>query len=478
MPLSRPALTMSATDWLLRLLLAFAPARIPRTDVIQVDAGAVLTALGVTSIAMLLFGVIPALLAARSDVASTLRLDSRSGKDSKAKRRVRHVLVAAQTTLALVMLAGGALLARSLARLEHIDLGYQPEHLSFLSASWPSKQYDSVSKIIPLGEDLVRRWRSIPGVVAVTPTIIPPLLGPSVFVSRFDLEGQTATEKAANAYVPVEAGNDEYFKTFELPIVRGRGFTDADREKSQQVVVVSEALAKRYWPNQDPIGKRVHYWSGLDTTAVRTVVGVARDARIRSLREPTLEAYIPWRQADFWQFGFAIRTSGTLVSVLPAIRRELRAVEPQLSLWYAKPMDQLLAQPLAQPRMSAMLMTSFGGAALLLAAIGLYGLMASIVREQTREMGVRMALGAEPARLRRDVLRHALMVTGAGAVVGVVAAIGASGVMTKLLYEVSPTDPVALLAACGVLLVVVLIAAYVPARRATKIDPALALRAD
>jgi putative ABC transport system permease protein len=191
-----------------------------------------------------------------------------------------------------------------------------------------------------------------------------------------------------------------------------------------------------------------------------------------------LEAYIPWRQADFWQFNFAIRTKGSLASVLPAIRRDLKAVEPLLALWYAKPMDDLLAQPLAQPRMSAMLMSAFGVTALALAALGLYGLMASIVREQTREIGIRMALGAEPERLRRDVLLHALAVTGIGAAVGLVAALAGSRLLATLLYQVSPTDPVALVSACGVLFAVIIAAAYFPARAATKVDPALALRAD
>jgi predicted permease len=463
---------------LLRTLLVLAPAQLPRIDTIHIDGAAVLTALGITGLAVLIFGVAPALLAARGDVASTLRLDVRSGNDSRARRRVRHLLVAAQTTLALVMLAGAALLARSLARLESIDLGYENAHLAFLSVSWPSKQYDSTSKLIALGEDILQRWRSIPGVVAATPTVIPPLLGPSVFIGRFELEGQSAAEKGADPYVPMESGDAEYFKTLGLPIVRGRGFTDADRETSEQVVVISEALAKRFWPNENPIGKRVHYWAGLDTASNRTVVGVARDARIRSLREPVLEAYVPWRQANFWQFNFAIRTTGPLASVLPALKRELHAVEPQLSMWDAKSMDEFLAKPLAQPRMSALLMVAFGGAALLLAAIGLSGLMASIVREQTREIGIRMALGAEPERLRREVLQHALAVTGAGAVVGVVAALVASRLVAKLLYEVSPTDPVSLVTASAVLLVVVLVAAYVPARWATKVDPASALRAD
>ena len=164
--------------------------------------------------------------------------------------------------------------------------------------------------------------------------------------------------------------------------------------------------------------------------------------------------------------------------MLPALRRELRAVDPRLALWYAKPMDELLAKPLAQPRLSTFLMSAFGAAALLLAAIGLYGLMSSVVRERTREIGIRMALGAAPERVRRDVIGQALIITGAGAGVGLVAALATSRLLTTLLFEVSPTDPLALVGACAILFVVVLIAAYVPARWATRIDPASALRAD
>jgi predicted lysophospholipase L1 biosynthesis ABC-type transport system permease subunit len=211
---------------------------------------------------------------------------------------------------------------------------------------------------------------------------------------------------------------------------------------------------------------------------MRTVIGVAGDAHLRTMRETTPAVYLPWRQTNFWQFNLAIRTSGTLGSVLPALRRELRAVDPQLALWYTKSMDDLLAAPLAQARMSALLMAAFGAAALLLAAIGLYGLMASVVREQTREIGIRMALGAAPERLRRAVLRQALLIAGAGAIVGVIVTLAASRLLASVLFHVSPADPVALVGSCTVLLMVVVIAAYVPAGWATKVDPASALRAD
>ena len=462
---------------LVQLLVFAAPTRLPRLDVIQLSGTPVWIGIGVTIVAVLLFGVVPSLVAARADVASALRSDARSGRDSTSRRRFRHLLVAAQTTLALVMLSGAALLARSLARLESIDLGYQSDRLTQLSVSWPSKKYDSVQKYYPIGEEILRRWRSIPGVVALTPTLIPPLVGDNVFLSRFDKEGQSASEIATNPFLPEMSGDKDYFRTFGTRLLSGRAFTDEDRENAAPVAIVSEMVAKRMWPGENPIGKRIHYLLP-DSVPWRTVIGVAEDSHIRTLRTPSPIVYVPWRQMDFWQFGLAVRTRGDFATVAPAMRRELTTIDPLLRLWYVHPTDELLAGPLAQPRISAYLMSVFGIAALLLAAIGLYGLMASLVRERTREIGIRMALGAAPERLRREVLVHALQVTGAGAVVGIVAALATSKLLTAMLFELSPTDPLALAAACGVLLVVIVIAAYGPARRATKIDPAIALRAD
>src|SRR5262249_50294847 len=205
------------------------------------------------------------------------------------------------------------------------------------------------------------------------------------------------------------------------------------------VAIVSEMAAKRLWPREDPIGKRIHYLS--DSSAWRTVIGVVGDARIRALRTTAPIIYVPWRQMDFWQFNFAVRTRGDITSILAAMRRELGDVDPQMKLWYVHPMDELLGAPLAQPRMSALLMSVFAVAALLLAAIGLYGLMASLVRERTREIGIRMALGAAPERLRRDVLVQALTVSGAGALVGLVAAFGTSRLLSASLFQASPHHP-------------------------------------
>ncbi len=462
---------------LVKILVVAAPARLPRLDEIQLESAPIVLAIAVTVATVLLFGVVPSLIAARTDVAATLRLDSRSGGDSTSRRRFRHVVVGAQTALAMVMLAAGALLARSLARLQSIDLGYTPDHLTQLATSWPSKKYDSVSKYYPLGEDILRRWRSIPGVVSVTPVLIPLLVGDNVFLGRFDKEGQTAAEIATNPIFPEMTGDKDYFRTFGTRLLAGRTFSDADREDAAPVAIVSEMVAKRMWPGEDPIGKRVHYLLP-DSVPWRTVIGVAEDAHLRTLKTASPMVYIPWRQLDFWQFNLAMRTRGEIGPLLPALRRELAAVDPQLKLWYIHPTDELLSVPLTQPRLTAFLMSIFGLAALVLAAIGVYGTMSSLVGERTRELGIRMALGAAPERLRRDVLTQALKVTGVGVVLGVVAALLTSRLLSAILFEVSPTDPAALATACAVLLIVILIAAYAPARRATRIDPAIALRAD
>lgn len=467
---------------LIRILLAYAPPQLPRTDVIGLAGTPVFMALAVTVLAVFAFGVVPAFVASHGQLASPLRFDSRSGTETRARRQVRNALVASQVALALVMLAGAGLLGRSLDRLQHIRLGYTSERLSILTMSFPSGLFQdstgafSEAKARVLGEQLSSALRAVPGVVALTPVVIPPFLGANVFVDRLDKEGQTPQEAAANALVPLEAGGAEYFRTFGIPIRAGRAFTDADRETAPPVAVVSEAIARRLWPNENPIGKRIRYWSR-DSTAWRTVIGVAGDIRYRSLRESAPAVYLPWRQG-FWQGGFAIRTAGDLSALLPAIRRATHEVNPQVTLWDARTMEDLLAKPLAQPRLSAFLLGGFAFVSMLLAAIGLYGVMSSTVRGNMRELGVRAALGASPERLRRGVLAHALTVTGAGAAAGLVVALPSSRLLAKLLFEVSPADPIAMLGSAALLLVVALIAAYMPARHATRVDPVQALRSD
>ncbi|HEX3867164.1 MAG TPA: ABC transporter permease, partial [Gemmatimonadaceae bacterium] len=373
---------------LLRALAVIAPAGLPRLDDLQLSGAPVIAAIIVSSLAVLLFGVGPALFSARSNLASPLRLDSRSGNETRRRRGVRQTLVASQVALAMIMLGGAALLARSLEHLERQDTGYVSDHLSVFYYTWNARRYDSAYKMVDLAARVATRLETIPGVVAATPLVVPPMMGNSVWQVRFDFDGQTDAEAAGNPAVPVEIPGPRFFKTFGISVVRGRAFDDNDRATSPLVAMVSQSAARKLWPGQDPIGKKIRMHGATDDGIVggngwRTVVGVAHDANLRTIREAAAMVYLPSRQG-YWQGSFAIRSTVDLAALIPALKAAGHDVDPDLGLWHPQTMDQILAGPLSQPRLGALLMSSFGLVALLLAAIGLYGVMASLVRDQMR----------------------------------------------------------------------------------------------
>ena len=466
---------------LIRALVVLAPARLPRLDEIQLSPAPLGIAVMLCAIAVLIFGIAPAIFSARS-ISTSLRIDSRTGGETRRRRIARQALVSSQIALAMVLLGGAALLVRSLARLETQDTGFVSDHLSVFGYSIDFRKYASWPQTLPLGDAVVRRIGSIPGVVAATQIVVPPLLGNGVWQVRFAPEGQSVVDSARFPVMPAEMGGPEFFKTFGVRIVRGRAFTSDDRATAPLVAIVSESAAHRLWPGQDPIGKRIQIPGATAASIVggdqwRTVVGVAHDTHLRTFRESSPMVYLPSLQG-FWQGFVAIRSTVALDRLLPALRAAAHDVDPQLELQNPRTMDQILAQPLAQPRLSTLLMSGFGVMALLLAGIGLFGVMASVVRDQTREFGIRIALGATPSQVRRQVLIGASYMAGIGVLAGFVVALGTSRLLSSLLFRVSPADPVALGAACAVLLGVATLAAYLPARRATAIDPVQALRAD
>src|SRR5438477_440728 len=470
-----------------------APAGLPRLDMIRIAPAPLAIAGAATVLAVLLFGWLPVVSTVRCDLSSQLHADARSGPEGRRLRAVRRALVASQIALALVLLSGAGLLVRSFARLSGLDMGFATSHLSVLEVSMPwdkwvascggePPQADSAATnrfrkcmdgwSFQFHDQMVTGFRAIPGVEKTSPVAVPPFLGSNVFMTRLMAAGQSEGESSANPWVGQDFVGPEYFEAMGLPILRGRGFTDADREGSPNVAVVTQSIAKRFWPGQDPIGKRVRQAAG---SPVITVVGLVGAIDFREHRQDTPLIIRPYRQG-FAQGSLVVRTRAELGAVLPAIRRAVQAVTPDAALVDARTMDDVIAPQLVQPRLNALLLSAFGFAALLLAAIGLYGIMASAVSQQTRELGVRLALGATPDRLRAMILRQALTVAAAGALAGLLGALAGSRLLTTMLFEVSPTDPVALLGACGLLLAVALLAAYVPARRATKVDPMVALR--
>ncbi|MGH7619563.1 MAG: ADOP family duplicated permease [Gemmatimonadaceae bacterium] len=466
-------------EMLMRVFVASAPPGVPRLDDVEFNGAPVATAIGISVLAVLCFGVVPTLFAARAAVGSPLRGDARAGRETTSRRAARQTLVAAQVALAMITLGGAALLARSLARLEHLDAGYVSDHLSILSFTWNAASNAPPEQVVALGDRLVSAIARIPGVSAATPIMNPPLEGEGIWQVRPMKDGQTVTEATANPAVPAEIAGADFFKTFGVQIVRGRAFTNDDRGNAPLVAIMSESAARMYWPGENPIGKRIRFAGGKGNLVGgdnwRTVVGIARDANLRDVHHASAMVYFPMSQF-IWQGYAAIRTTSELAPLVPALRTTAKEADSHIMLSSAHTMDQLLSVPLSQPRLGALLMSSFGGVALLLAAIGLYGVMSALVRDQTREIGIRVALGAPPASVRDNVLRRAMGVTLAGAGIGFAAVLVLSRFLVAVLFQVSPTDPESLAGAAALLLVVSGAAAYVPARRAMCLDPLSAIR--
>jgi putative ABC transport system permease protein len=462
----------------LRVLLFLAPSQLPRTDVIRVGGMSLGVAIGTSILALLVFGLVPALSAARTDPNDALRSDSRAG-GGPAQRRARQWLVSSQVALALVMLAGALLLGRSLAHLQSLDLGYVPEHVTLLRFTGPQSDYSTPERTVHLVDDLLARIDGVPGVIAATTVESPPFKGQSLFITKMSRAELTGAELEAAPYIPFEIADVDYFRTFQIPIIRGRGFRVTDSKGRAPVVVVSEALARRLWPGEDAVGKRMR--SAYDSLHTNfTVVGVAHDTHFRELRQSAPVIYWPRAQQEYaaWWGYIAVRSSGEIASVLPSIQRAVAEGYPRITVVRAETMNHLLDAPLAQPRMSTFLLLAFGVVALMLAAIGLYGVMSSAVRQRTREIGIRVALGATAGRVRGAVIREAMVVVGAGSLVGLVATVASTRLLRTQLFGVSPIDPLSLATACALLITVGLAAAYFPARYATRIDPARALRSD
>jgi predicted permease len=463
----------------LGLVGAAAPPQVPRIDALGSMVAPLVAAAGITLFALLVFGVLPSFVASRIQSYTVLRSDSRSGTEGRSLRRARQWLVAVQIALAIIVLNGAGLLVRTLAHLESADLGYHADHLAILGFTATRDALpDSVTRV-EVGEQLFRHLAATPGVVSVTPMLSEPFIGQSLFILKLAPADQPAAERAQHPFVPFEFVGPDYFRTLAIPILRGRSFSASDRPGAERVVVVNETLARHLWPNEDPIGKRLVQVTGHVGDAAFTVVGIASDTRFRELKNVGPVAYFAWDQvgADFPDF-VAVRTTRPLATVLPALRSASHDVNPAIVLWKAQTMDQLLDAPLAQPRLSALLLSGFSLVALLLSAIGLYGVMSAGVRRQTHEIGVRMALGALPSVIRRLVFRQVSGLVGVGVIAGLAGALAVSRTLRSLLFEVSPVDPLTLAGVCVVLLAVATLAGYIPARRAARIDPVAALRAE
>src|SRR2546422_352399 len=458
-----------------RSFVALAPPGLPRLDEIHVNATALAGAIAITGVAMLLFGLAPAVLTSSVEPQQALRSDARQS-GSRRSRLATEALVAGQVALALVVLSAAGLIARSLIELERAELSLEPSHLLIGDLTLRYDQFDTAAKQRALLERLLSQVRAIPGVRAASPVVAVPFSGSRGWEGKPAAEGQSKEETDANPMLNMEVVTPDYFATLGIPVRRGRVFTDADREGAPSVVVLSESAARHYWGSADPIGKRLRMGENFERTA--TVVGVAPDPRYRALRDARASISHPPRQSFFpyMPMKLAIRTSSPPAELVPAIRRVIAETEPGVALASAAPFGTYLEGPLAQPRLNALLLGVFAGSAVALAAVGLFGAMATMVRQRTRELGVRMALGATARDLRRMVMGRGLAVASVGSALGLLGALLANRLLVTLLYGVTPTDLATLTAVTGFLIGIAALASFAPAQSSTRIDAVVALR--
>ncbi len=474
--LAAAAVGLGLARWGLETVVTLVPEGLPRPESIRIDVAVVAFTTGVAFVSAALAGVVPALTASRLDLVGCLRAGGRGTTGASA--RGRRLLVAAQVALAVTVVAAAGLLARSVQRLQAVDLGLAADRLVLAELDLPRERYADTTLRRTFHDEVVARVGAAPGIESVTPLNVQPFAGATGWdVPRFTAEGQTVDQVALNPSLNFEAVYTPYFSTLGVVIVRGREFTSADRDGAPRVAIVSDALAAATWPGQDPIGKRLKF-GGLDSrNEWLTVVGVAGTTRYRELATPRPTLYVPVEQLFISGGRLAIRTAAAPELVARVVGEAVRATDPTVRVTRVAPYAEYLRMPLAWPRFNALLLSIFAVAALLLSAIGLYGVMAASVRQRQSEIGVRLALGATAGDVRRLVLGEGVRLAVAGAIAGLVLAFAATRALHGLLFETEPLDPVSLGTAALVLVGAAVVATWLPARRAMRVDPIEVLRA-
>jgi putative ABC transport system permease protein len=471
-------LGLALATWGVGALKAMRPGNIPRLNEITLDWRVLAFTLGVSVVTGLVFGLAPALQAARGDVPSALQAGAR-GVSGGALDRMRGALVAAQVAFALILLIGAGLLIKSFGRLQDVDPGFRPDNLLTFRVSLPASKYSSDTTRRLLFGELEKRLAALPGAQSVGAVSNLPIGGDYPYITFF-IEG--VTERIPGVMqdaVPLSVTPD-YLRTLGIRLRSGRGFTEQDGPTPARVALVNVEMARRFWRGKNPIGSRITLGNPQNPAATwRTVVGVIENTRLETLdREPYPQMIFPAAQTDRAAMDFAIRTSVPPASLVPAVRREVRALDRDLPVFNVKTMEDRLAEVVAQPKVNLVVLAAFAALALLIAAIGTYGVMAYAVAQRTRELGIRVALGASGERVVRLVVRQGMVPAVVGVGIGLVGAALGARLLASLLYGVGTHDVSTFAVASLALATVALAACYIPARRAARADPMVALRSE
>jgi putative ABC transport system permease protein len=455
----------------LKLLALFAPQNIYRLHAVSLNTRAVIFTLGISLLTALLFGLAPALRTSRQSLVSTLK--ERTGSVVGSRSRLRNSLVVAEVALALLLLTGAGLLIRSFIRLQGVPTGFAPENLTAMTINLRSGGYADEQSRISFVDRLMPKLATVPAVRAVAYSSNLPL-DVGLQGTEFKIEGQPETP-GHSPHTHVSIVSPGYFQTMGTPLLYGREFSTSDKADSPGVVIINSYLAEHYFPGQNPLGKRLEM--GFRSGALE-IVGVATDIRHDSLlSELHPGMYLPYGQAPRGlPLILLIRSTSDSAAVVAGVRQQLREIDPRLPLYDVKTMSQVVHTAMARPRFITLLLSVFASVALLLAAVGIYGVIAYTVGQSTREIGIRMALGARTLDVWKLVMVQGLMLTILGVAIGIAAAIALTRLMSTLLFGVAATDPLTFLGGALLLVLVSLAACYVPARRAMRVDPLEALR--
>jgi putative ABC transport system permease protein len=459
--------------WGVAALVAATPLDIPRLQSARVDTMVLAFATLVSMATGIIFGVAPALQLSRPDHGEALNEASRGSSGSRAARTGR-ALVVAEIALSLVLLTGAGLLVRSFLQLQRVEPGFVPQRAVTMQLLLPGARYPEDEDQIRFFRQVHERMTASPGVQSAAVSSTLPMSG-SNLGAGFTVDDHPVANPADRPTAAGFAISPDYFVTMGIQLVRGRAFTPRDDEKAPPVAIINETMARRFWPNEDPIGRRLTSYAGVS----REIVGIVRDVKTRDLAENAgPQLYTPYVQRPWPFLAVVARTTGDPAGLSATLRQAVASVDPDLAAADVRTIDDYLAQSVATPRFNATLIAGFAVLALFLAGCGLYGVMSYAVVQRSREIGIRMALGAQPGDVRGMVVSQAMKMGAAGLIVGLAGAFAASRLLGNLLFGVGPSDPATFATVCGLLLGVVLVAAYVPARRATRVDPMVALRAE